>query len=61
MPHFLFFRDGHLRDTVVGPNVPQLERALREHVPKADDPVVDPTVRNPECISPSIYGGERAR
>jgi hypothetical protein len=45
VPHFLFFRDGHLRDTVVGPNVPQLERALREHVPKADDPVIDPTVR----------------
>ena len=45
VPHFLFFRDGHLRDTVVGPNVPQLERALREHVPKAGDPVVDPTVR----------------
>lgn len=45
VPHFLFFRDGHLKDTVVGPNVPQIERALREHVPKATDPVVEPTVR----------------
>ena len=45
VPHFLFFRDGHLRDTVVGPNIPALDRVLRQHIPKPEDPVVDPTVR----------------
>ncbi len=33
VPHFLFYRNGVLRDTVVGPNLPALDRALRALIP----------------------------
>ncbi len=45
MPHFLFYRNGEMREAVVGPNVPVLEKALRAHLPRAGEPPDDLSVR----------------
>ena len=43
-PHFLFYRNGTLLETITGPNVPALEAALRAHCPKAGDAPDDPAL-----------------
>lgn len=47
VPHFLFYRNGLLRQTVAGADVPTLQKALKAHLPREGDPTDDPAVRPP--------------
>ena len=47
VPHFLFYRNGLLRQTVAGADVPALQKALKAHLPREGDPTDDPAVRAP--------------
>lgn len=57
VPHFFFFRNGVLRDTVTYPNVPALEAALRAHLPKAGEAPDDPAVRVIRCVHVGLLTG----
>jgi hypothetical protein len=64
-PHFLFYRNGALLQTIAGPNVPALEAALRAHCPKTgevppfgDDPALNKFTTAP-AARPTTAGRPR--